>query len=44
MFTMLMFIVALAILGVAAVRWGKDSREGLESKEWEYRRHQIGVE
>jgi len=44
MITMLLFIAALAVLGFAAVRWGKDSREGLESKEWEYRRHQLGVE
>jgi hypothetical protein len=40
MFIMFMFVVALIVLDVAAVRWGTDSREGLTSREWEYRRLQ----
>lgn len=40
MIIMLVFILALIVLDVAAVRWGVDSTEGLESREWERRRHQ----
>lgn len=31
------FILLIAVLGLAALRWGADSRDGLESCEWERR-------
>ncbi len=44
MIIMLAFIIALIILDIVAVRRGTDSRDGLESKEWEHRRLQVGIE
>lgn len=40
MIIILVAILALIILDVAAVRWGVDSKDGLESREWERRQHQ----
>lgn len=40
MMTILVFILALIILDIAAIRWGKDSTERLESEEWERRQRQ----
>ncbi len=40
MIVMLVFILALILLDVAAIRWGVDSTDGLDSREWERRRHQ----
>ena len=31
------FILLIVLLGLAALRWGADSRDGLESCEWERR-------
>lgn len=31
------FVIALILLDVAAMRWGVDSREGINSLEWERR-------
>ncbi len=40
MIIILAFILTLIILDIAAVRWGKDSTERLESEEWEHRQRQ----
>ena len=40
MIIMLVFILALIILDVVAVRWGVDSTDKLESREWEHRQRQ----
>ena len=40
MIIMLIFILALIALDVAAGRWGADSTEQLDSKEWERRQRQ----
>ncbi len=40
MIILLVFILALIVLDVAAIRWGVDSTDGLESREWERRQHQ----
>ncbi len=37
MIIMLVLIAALIVLDIAAIRLGTDSRERLDSKEWEYR-------
>ena len=34
---MLLFVLALIMFGIAAIRWGADSTEKLESREWERR-------
>ena len=43
MIIILALILAIIVLDITAVRWGKDSTEGPGSKEWEYRKHQIGL-
>lgn len=30
----MIFVIILVLLGVAAVRWGVDSRDGINSSEW----------
>ena len=40
MLIILVSILAFVILDIAALRWGKDSTERLESEEWEHRQHQ----
>lgn len=37
MFEFLVLFVVLIILGVAAIRWGVTSSDGLDSEEWERR-------
>ncbi len=32
------FLVLFLVLAIAALRWGADSREGVNSSEWEHRR------
>ena len=34
---LVLFILVIVVLGLAALRWGADSRDGLESCEWERR-------
>ena len=41
MLTLLVFLFLLLIFDIAAMRWGVDSSDGLESKEWERRRHYV---
>ena len=41
MIIVLAFILAFIILDIAAVRWGADSTEKLNSKEWERRQRQV---
>ena len=40
MIVMLVFILALIVLDVVAIRWGVDSTDGPESREWERRQQQ----
>ena len=37
MIMLFIFIALLAVLGYAAMRWGYDSRDGIESSEWQRR-------
>jgi hypothetical protein len=37
MATFIIFLVLLIVLALAAMRWGFDSRDGIESLEWEKR-------
>lgn len=37
MFTIIVLLVLLIVLDIAALRWGYDSSDGIESKEWERR-------
>ncbi len=37
MLTFIIFLVLLIVLGFAAMRWGFDSRDGIDSPEWEKR-------
>jgi hypothetical protein len=32
----------LIILNIATLRWGRDSTDGIDSPEWERRRHRFG--
>jgi hypothetical protein len=32
--TLLLMILALVALGIASIRWGVDSRDGINSPEW----------
>lgn len=34
---LMFFVLLVIVLGLAALRWGADSRDGLESGEWERR-------
>ncbi|GAC1475708.1 MAG: hypothetical protein PVS3B1_23190 [Ktedonobacteraceae bacterium] len=43
MIIILAIILAFILLDIAAVRFGANSTERLESKEWEYRRQQALV-
>jgi hypothetical protein len=38
MVTIFVFVVALILLDLLALRWGSDSRDGINSIEWERRR------
>lgn len=40
MFIVIIAIVLFIALDIAALRWGFNSRDGLESEEWERRRQQ----
>ena len=43
---MLFVIIVIALfvaLDVAAMHWGADSRESINSPEWERREHQMGL-
>jgi hypothetical protein len=35
-------LLALIVLDIAALRWGKDSTDGIDSPEWERRKHRLG--
>lgn len=37
MLTIILLLVLLIVFDIAALYWGHDSSEGLESKEWEHR-------
>jgi len=39
MITILIIVLAFVILDMAALRWGKDSTENINSCEWERREH-----
>ena len=38
-----LFIVALVLLDIAALRWGVDSTDGINSLEWERRQRWYGI-
>jgi hypothetical protein len=40
---MLFILIALAILGAAAIRWGADSTPGVNDPEWDRRREWQGA-
>ena len=42
LFTLLVILVALIALGLAALRWGFDSSDGVNSAEWERRQKWFG--
>ena len=37
MFTIALLVLLSIVLAAAALRWGTDSRDGINSKEWERR-------
>lgn len=37
MIMLFIFIALLAVLGLVAIRWGFDSRDGIDSLEWQRR-------
>jgi hypothetical protein len=39
MITILVLLLAFVLIDVAALRWGTDSTEGVNSREWERREH-----
>ena len=39
MIVLLIFVLAFVLLDMAAMRWGIDSTEGLNSPEWSRRQH-----
>ena len=39
MITILIFVLAFVHLDMAALRWGVDSSEDIDSREWERRAH-----
>ena len=39
MITILVLLLAFVLIDVAALRWGTDSTEGVNSCEWERREH-----
>ena len=39
MLTIIFLLLALVLLNLAAWRWGFDSRDGIDSPEWERRRN-----
>ena len=39
MITILIFVLAFVLLDLAATRWGIDSTEDINSREWERRAH-----
>ena len=39
MITILIFVLAFVLLDMAALRWGTDSTEGINSCEWSRREH-----
>ena len=43
MFLVLILLLCILILDLTAIRWGYDSRDRLNSKEWERRRHWRGL-
>jgi len=38
----IIFLVLLIVLALAATRWGFDSRDGIDSREWERRADRAG--
>ena len=38
MLVIILLVLLLLLFDIAAMRWGTDSRDGLESEEWERRR------
>ncbi len=41
MIIFLIFLLAVVILDIAAYKWGCDSREGIDSPEWEKQHHAV---
>jgi hypothetical protein len=41
MFFLIVLLVSVLVFEIAAMRWGYDSRDKLESKEWERRCEQV---
>ncbi len=39
MLTLLVFLFLLLVFDIAAMHWGVDSRDGLESREWQRGQH-----
>jgi hypothetical protein len=39
MITILVLVLAFVLLDMAALRWGTDSTEGIDSREWDRRAH-----
>ena len=37
MIILIIFVALVVVLGLAAVRWGFDSRDGIDSPEWQRR-------
>jgi len=37
MIMLILFVALLVVLGLAALRWGIDSRDGIDSPEWQRR-------
>ena len=40
MLFVIIVVVLFVVLDIAAMRWGADSRERMNSSEWEHRAHQ----
>jgi hypothetical protein len=40
---MIILLIALIVLDIAALRWGIDSTDGINSPEWERRRHRGSI-